>query len=400
MGRAWGVVIMLFFVGGLNYLDRSLLAVMRTSVIEKIPMTDADFGLLLSLFAWVTAALSPICGFLADRFKRSWIVTGSLITWSAVTLLTAFCTKYDHLIVSRLFLAVCEACYLPAALALITDYHDERSRSLATGVHITGLSLGAAISGIGGMFAERYSWNFAYGIFGVLGLGMSVVLIFFLRDPPKISHRPEARPEVSFSKAVKSLFASPAFIIVMVNFGLCSFAVGGVIGWMPTFLKERFQLTQGIAGISATGYFNVAAVCGLLIGGAVADRWSRVNSRSRLLISSIGLALSAPCMMVIGAGGELPHVLVGLGLLGFFYMAAIVHTMPILCQVVDERFRSTAYGILNLLAGFMGGNAIYVCGVMRDAGLDFRWYLYGSAVCLAVSAGLFFGVKPRVATTS
>lgn len=99
--RAWLVVGLLWFVGLLNYLDRVMLTTMRGSLVEAIPMTDAQFGLLTSVFLWVYAALSPFAGFLADRFSRTKVIVFSLLSWSIVTWLTGFATTYGELLLTR-----------------------------------------------------------------------------------------------------------------------------------------------------------------------------------------------------------------------------------------------------------------------------------------------------------
>lgn len=392
--RAWLVVGLLFFVGGLNYLDRSLLAVMRSSVMEEIPMTEAQFGLLLGVYAWITALLSPFLGYLADRFNRSAVIIGSLLIWSVITALTAHAVTYEQLLACRIALAISEACYLPAALALITDYHRGPTRSRATSVHIVGLSLGAAISGVGGMLATRFSWHMPYSFFGLVGIALTAVIAFPLRDPPRAPSEAKADTQVRFGPALVSLFGYSSFIIVFIYFGLAAFATGGINSWMPTYLKEEFHLTQGAAGMSATGYFNIAGVIGMLLGGFWADRWSRTNPRGRILSAFVGKILAAPCVLLMALSSSLSVALFGLAAFGLSYMIAGVQTMPILCQVTDPRYRSTAYGVLNFLAGTLAGVATYVCGALRDANIDFKWYLFFSAASLVVCALLLLRIKP------
>src|ERR1051325_10653610 len=101
LGRAWAVVVLLAIVGGLNYLDRNMILTMRKSIIAAVPMNEAQFGLLTSIFLWVYGLLSPIAGFLADRFSRSRVIIGSLCVWSAVTWLTAHATTFGALLTAR-----------------------------------------------------------------------------------------------------------------------------------------------------------------------------------------------------------------------------------------------------------------------------------------------------------
>jgi MFS family permease len=157
--RAWLMVGLLWVVGCLNYLDRVMITTMRGSLKETIPMTDAQFGLLTTAFLLVYALLSPLAGFLADRFNRSRVIIGSLLVWSLVTWLTAHAKTYDQLLTTRLLMGVSEACFLPAALALVADYHRGTTRSLATGIVLGGVMIGAAMGGLGGWIAERHHWS-------------------------------------------------------------------------------------------------------------------------------------------------------------------------------------------------------------------------------------------------
>ncbi|RYE19997.1 MAG: MFS transporter, partial [Sphingobacteriaceae bacterium] len=162
LSKAWLTVGLLCVVGCLNYLDRTMIATMRESVVKAIPMTNAQFGLLTSVFLWVYGFLSPVAGFLADRFNRSRVIIGSLLVWSLITLSTSYVKTYEQLLITRALMGISEACYIPAALALIVDYHKGSTRSLATGIHIAGITLGSSLGFLGGWIAEKHSWTTAF----------------------------------------------------------------------------------------------------------------------------------------------------------------------------------------------------------------------------------------------
>ena len=391
--RGWLVVGLLFFAGALLSIDRSLISVMRSSIMEEIPMTESQFGFLMAIYTWVYAFLSPFLGFLADRLNRSAVLSWSLLLWSLVTMLTAYAETYDQLLACRVALAITEASYLPCALALITDYHRGSTRSRATSVHIVGISIGAALSGVGGMLATRYSWQMPYTYFGLAGMVLSGVLICFLRDPPRATADARTAVQVTFGRGLASLFGYRSFTIVFLYFGLAALATGGLHSWLPTYLKEHFQMTQGAAGLAATGYINIAAMVGLLIGGVWADHWCRTNSRGNIFVACIALAVSAPCVLLITAN-SFGWAMLGLSIFGLSYSVGGVQTMPILCQVTDPRYRSTAYGVLNLLAASMSGLGTYACGAMRDAHIDFKWYVFTASAILVVCSMLLFRIKP------
>src|SRR5262249_4997404 len=160
--RAWWILALLYLVAVSYYLTRNMLTTMHDSIVAAIPMTDTQFGLLISVFLWVYALMNPLGGALADRFSRRAVSIASMLAWSAVTVLTAYATTFPQLLALRAIMGVSQGCYMPAASALITDYHRGPTRSLAVGLHITGLVLGSTFSGLGGWLAERRDWVYAF----------------------------------------------------------------------------------------------------------------------------------------------------------------------------------------------------------------------------------------------
>ncbi len=399
--RAWLVVGLLWAVGLLNYLDRVMITTMRGSLLEAIPMTDAQFGLLTSVFLLVYAVLSPFAGYLADRFDRSRVIIGSLFLWSLVTWLTAHARTYEQLLMTRAAMGLSEACYLPAALALIADYHRGPTRSLATGLHLSGVMVGAALGGVGGWLAEHRGWAYAFDLFGLIGLGYSLVLLFLLRGPagsaPPASARSASATRVRFGEALVSLFRQPAFLVALCFWGLLGLGGWAVTGWMPTYLGEHFHLGQGSAGLSATAYTNCAGLVGMLVGGAWADRWSRTNPRARLLVPIIGLSVAAPAILLAASTPVLALALLALVFYGLARTFVDANMMPILCLIADPRYRATGYGVLNFFGCAAGGVAIYAGGWLRDAHVDISRVFQFGALTIAGCAVLLWFIRPRPA---
>ena len=397
--RAWLIVGLLWMVGCFNYLDRVMITTMRGSIVDAIPMTDAQFGLLTSIFLWVYGLLSPFAGFLADRFNRSRVIIGSLFAWSAITWLTAHATTFGELLATRALMGVSEACYIPAALALIADYHRGTTRSLATGVHMSGIMVGSGLGGLGGWIAERHGWNHAFLIFGLGGIGYSVVLALLLRDAPRddgsATPTATAAPKVRLGEALTSLFARRAFLIALAYWGLLGLAGWAVVGWMPTYLNEQFHLSQGTAGLSATGYIQGASLVGVLLGGWWADRWSRNDERGRVLVPMIGLLIAVPGIFIASSVTVLPVALAGLVIFGVTKAFSDPNMMPILCSVTDPRFRATGYGVLNFCSCLIGGLSIYAGGALRDAHVNVSWMFRFAALTIIVCATLLYFVRPQ-----
>ena len=149
----WVVVGLLWIVGLLNYLYRQMLATMRPAMQSSIAELQSaeNFGYLMGIFLWIYGFMSPVSGLIADKFSKKWLIVGSLFVWSGVTFTMGYATSYNELYWLRATMGISEALYLPTALAMITEFHQARTRSLAVGIHMTGLYVGTALGG----FAAR-----------------------------------------------------------------------------------------------------------------------------------------------------------------------------------------------------------------------------------------------------
>jgi len=396
-GRAWLVLGLLWAAACSYYMTRNLFVTMHGSIEAAIPMTETQFGLLTSVFLWVYAALNPLGGLLADRFNRSIVIIVSMLAWSAVTLLTAYARTFPQLLVLRAIMGISQACYMPSASALVTDYHRGRTRSLATGLHMGGLVVGAILGGMSGWLAETHAWSYSFILFGLPSLAFAIVLAVWLRDPPEASGtglRPSGAvakgPPIRVGAALASLLTTWSVLAIVLVSALQNAVSWILIGWMPTYMHEHFKMGQGAAGISATGYVYVTQLFSLLLSGIWADRWSRRNGRARIWVPVIGLAIAAPGFWLAGHSVILGSTIVCLCLWGLAVGCLGSNVMPVLCMVTDRRYRATAYGLTNAAGAVAGGLAIYGAGVMRDLQIDLSKSLIFAGLCAALCALLFF----------
>ena len=396
--QAWLCVALLWIVACLNYLDRIILTTMHDSLTAAIPMTEKQFGLLTSMFLWVYGALSPFAGFLADRFSRRKVIIGSLFAWSVITWLTGQAKTFDQLLFARSIMGISEAFYIPAGMALIMDFHRGPTRSLANGIHVSGVFVGSALGGMGGWLAEKQGWAYAFKLFGLIGVVYSVALIFLLRDGPR-----EQSPSLTASEpvtktnlwpALKSLFSHRSFFLAMIFWGVLGLVGWGIAGWMPTYFKERFNLTQSAAGFSVMGYLQAATLIGVIAGGLLTDRWGRLAEKNRITITVIGLCLAAPGILLTANTSLLFFALAGLVIYGLTRSLADANMMPILCLVTDPRYRATGYGILNMFNCLIAGLTVYAGGWLRDAHVAVSRVFQVSSVTLIIAALVLFWVKP------
>ena len=396
--RAWLVVAMLFPVALLNYLDRMMVATMRTSIRADIPTiaNDADFGFLMALFMWVYALMSPVGGFLADRFNRRWMVILSLFIWSLMTWFTGHAHTFNQMAWTRALMGMSEAFYIPAALALIADFHPGPTRSRAIGIHMCGIYAGQALGGVGGYIADTSSWRNAFYWFGAAGILYAIFLMFTLHDVKKQTTADEvAKQKVGVGSSLRVLLGTGAFLILVVYFTLPGIPGWAIKNWLPTFLATEFNLKQGPAGMSATGYVTLACFAGALLGGVLADRAMRVTPRGRIYISAIGMGLCVPALIGLGNVGSLGAAIVCMMLFGLGFGFFDANNMPILCQIVRPEYRATGYGIMNMIGVASGAGVTMLMGTMRDHGISLGMAFTISAAVTAMAGLLILLIRPQ-----
>ncbi len=394
----WLLVALLCVVGCLNYLDRMMITTMRTSIVEAIPMSDGQFGLLTSVFLWVYGFASPIAGYLADRFNRSKVIIASLFIWSLVTWLTSLATSFEQLLAARAIMGLSEACYIPAALALIVDYHPGKTKSTATGIHVGGVFVGQSLGFIGGWLAETHSWNYAFSIFGILGVIYALFLIFILKDNPVAGAARQAassQEQIGFINGLGKLFCNRSFNLVLAVWGLAGAISWMVSGWLPTFYKEHFDLSQTEAGLYATAYFFPAMLVGVIAGGTIADWWSKSNNRARILLPALGFLIAVPGVFLASYTNFLWITVIGFTLYAFTRPFIDANMMPILEMIADKRYLATGFGVLNFCSCVIGGIGIYAAGALRDGHVNLSLIFQIAALTMVVCALLLFRLKPK-----
>jgi MFS family permease len=302
------------------------------------------------------------------------------------------------LLAARAFMGVSEACYIPAALALIADYHRGPTRSLATGLHMSGIYAGMSLGGLGGYLAEWFSWRWAFGGLGCVGVCYAVVLSLCLHDaPPAVASEVDASEvePLTVSYACRGLLGRGAFWILLLVTAMFGIANWGINGWLPTYLRDHFSLGLGAAGLSATAYIQAASFGGVLYGGRWADQWSQRNPRGRALVPAIGFAAAAPFLLLAASTNVLPLAIVGLIVYGLSRGFFDANLMPVLRQVTDQRLSATGYALLNVVSCATGGITIWLAGRLKDYHVDLGQVFKFSAAAILMAAFLLLALRPK-----
>lgn len=398
----WVVVALLWVVALLNYMDRQMLSTMQEAMkadIVELGKAEA-FGALMAVFLWIYGFMSPVAGMVADRVSRKWLVVGSLFVWSAVTYLMGYADSFQELYWLRAFMGVSEALYIPSALSLIADWHQDKSRSLAIGIHMTGLYVGQAVGGFGATVASAFSWHTAFQWFGIIGIVYSVVLLLFLHENPERVETAKLQPAAGGKKSsvfggLSVVLSNWAFWVILFYFAAPSLPGWATKNWLPTLFAGSLNIPMAEAGPLSTITIAVSSFIGVIVGGVVSDRWVRKNIRGRVYTGAIGLGMTIPSLLLLGMGDSFVSV-VGAGLLfGIGYGIFDANNMPILCQFVSAKHRGTAYGIMNMTGVFAGAAVTHLLGRWTDGGnLGLGFAMLSGIVLVALLLQLYF-LRPK-----
>ena len=398
----WVVVGLLWFVALLNYMDRQMLSTMRDSMMVDIAELEsaANFGRLMAVFLWIYGLMSPVAGIIADRLNRKWLIVGSLFVWSTVTLLMGYSTDFDQLYILRALMGVSEALYIPAGLSLIADFHSNKTRSLAIGIHMTGLYTGQAIGGFGATVAKAYSWESTFHWFGIVGIVYSIILILFLREK-KVDNKPQRKEEkkekVPIFKGLAMLATNVWFWVILLYFATPSLPGWATKNWLPTLFSTNLSIDMSQAGPMSTITIALSSFIGVILGGILSDRWVQKNIRGRIYTGAIGLGLTIPALLLLGFGTSFLTVVGGALCFGFGYGMFDANNMPILCQFVSSKYRATVYGLMNMTGVFAGAFITNLLGKSTDSGTLGSDFATLSILVFAVLCVQLLCLRPKVA---
>jgi MFS family permease len=368
---------------------------------RDLNLTATQLGLVATVFNWTYGLLVPFGGYFGDRLRRKWVISLSLILWSAATMFTGWAGGLVSLIVLRsLATGAGESFYYPSATSLIGQFH-QRTRALAMSVHQTALYVGVVVSGaITGYLAQTYSWRHSFYFFGIGGMLLGLILAWRLKDTPhpvtteKSSDQLERLPA---SAVFRELRKKPTFFLLAIAFAGMAFVDIGYVTWMPTFLQENFGMSKTSAGFSSMFYHHFAAFIAILAAGRFTDAVARRGRRSiRIEVQTLALFCGAPFIALMGFGKTPVMCFLGMGVFGIFRGIYESNLYATLFEVIPPRLRSSAVGGMICSAFLVGATSPLIMGAMKArTGLGFTLgglsvvYVF-SGVVMLIAWALFF----------
>lgn len=380
----WKLVALLFVAGTLNYADRTAISAVFPLLRDDLQLSDMALGTVGTLFLWAYALGSPAAGYLADRMSRSRLVVGSLAAWSLIMVLTGLAWNLPALLVLRVLLGLAECAYLPAAVALVADFHDAGTRATAISLHSQGLGFGPVLgASAAGFLGDRFGWR--SGFFALGGAGLLLALAMRRRLLDRAVPDPSALPVRSkgaFVRNLRAVLRIPSCWILLLQGMAISAAIWMFLNWLPLYFNETFGMSLAAAGFAATFLPKIATTAGSLGGAVLSDRMARTQGERRMLLQSGAYLCAAPFLLVFL--GDTPFWPLAGGIACFYLFRSLgsVNDTPLVCDLLPPRQRSTALGLYNMVNTLAGGVGILAAGFgKRHFGL----------------AGVFAGVSALIA---
>jgi predicted MFS family arabinose efflux permease len=370
----------------LNHADRQVVYTLFPALQKEFGYSDAVVGLTGALFLWVYGLCSPVAGILGDRHSKTKLVALSLAIWSGITMLSGFSPNGASLLVCRALLGVSESVFMPAAYALMAAAHGPETRSKAIGIFATSQLVGVAAGGsLSGFVAERLHWRASFWLLGGAGLLFTLPLARFFQSIPRSFHGTASAEPVRLSTFF-GLLRIPSLKIVTTYVAIATFGLFLVYTWLPTFLYDKFHLGLARAGFEASVYPQIGTAFGLLVGGALADRYYQRVRSARFWVVVTAFFGGAPCIYLLGSSVTLEPTRIAAMGFGFFAGFIAANQAASAFDVVPAALRSSTVGMLNFLGASVSGFAPFLGGLARRTiGVD---RLMAFTSLLYVAAGL------------
>ena len=370
----WLLIAMLSCAFFFHQADRALFGLLTIPIQKDIGLTDVQIGWINTTLSWTLAAMTVVAGFVGDRCSRKWLITLSLIAWSLMTVCMGFIGGFwGALFFRSIATGVGESFYAPSAYALIAVHH-KKTRSLALSIHQAALYVGLMVSGlvVAWLLGFLGSWRSVFIAFGVAGCLLGIMFIWTLKDGDgegrkKVKVEGEGeRVRIGLGESLRAYFCNPSALCATAGFVAIVFVNNAYLFWAPKFAAEKFAIDVGEAGKGVMLWHHLFAFGAILLGGIVTDRFVSKMPRFRLGFQIIALLSGAPMLLWVGFSGSFVTLLVAASAYGVFRGFFEVNTHASLFDVVPQQFRSTAIGLLNMIAFFFGGLSGVAMGALSQ----------------------------------
>jgi predicted MFS family arabinose efflux permease len=354
--RRW-FLFLLVLTYTLNFVDRTIVAVLAQPIKEALNLSDTQIGLLGGLaFALVYTLLGVFMARLAERYSRVVIMTVAIAIWSAMTALGGLVSNFWQLAFARAGVGVGEAGFLPTSHSLISDHFPPSRRATALAIFALGIPLGSLTGAFaGGWIAEHLSWRSAFFVVGAPGLLVALLVLFTFKEPPRGMNDSEAVGETPSTLAVLRRMASKPAMLWAIAGATCASTGGyGVGNFLGPHLIRHFHLTLSQAGVVGGLIVGAPPCIGALFGGVIADWVGKRDKRGYGWVPAAGLLFAAPFYMagLMQPGWQVFFALMLIAGVGQqFYLGP---TFGVVNNAMHPQMRATAVAFMSVCLNLIG----------------------------------------------
>ncbi|HBO1995418.1 TPA: MFS transporter [Pseudomonas aeruginosa] len=356
----WFTLAMLTAVYLMSVADRNIFAILLPHIKAEMSLSDTQLGLLSGVaFGIFYGALGIPIAYLADRYNRRNIITGSLAIFSVMTVVCGMAGNFVQMLFARMGVGVGEAGTSPPSHAMLADYFPPERRTMAMGVLTMGGFIGMLVGFVaGGMVADAYGWRAAFYTLGLPGLLLSILLWLTVKEPQRGLTEGKAASEntahIGFGEAFGLLWRQKTYRHCLAIFCLSSFMCYGMFVWIPTYLVRIFGMDTREIGVMFGLVVSLAGIAGALSSGWVVDALAKRDQRWGLWVLAV-MSIAVTPFMLFGFTTESSM----LAILSFaapsYLMAFITPAIIVLAQrLAPLRARSMASAVLFFSSSLLG----------------------------------------------
>lgn len=404
-GYSYYLFTLLFLLYLFNYIDRVVVTSLFPFIQKDWGLTDTQCGMLVSVVYWSIVLCTFPVSIFVDRWSRKKMIGLMALLWSLATAACAFTKTFPQLLVARTGIGIGEAGFAPGGTAMLSGLFPQERRSRMIGFWNAAIPLGSAIGiAIGGIVAEYWGWQSAFGLVAVPG-ALVAILFFFIKDyktvelVKTVGNGVNVKTPVKMSKMdiFRDFIHAPSLMLTNIGFAGVIFTTTSIITWLPTYYHRVENIPMSQAGVK-TGAIMILAIIGGPVGGWLADVWFKRQASSRLLLPAISTALTAIVLFValtfFQGKAQYPVLL----LMGVLIVAFAPSAISVTQEVIHPGLRAISYAVCVIVQNLFGAAmAPIVLGAISDAyGIKaaisiLPFFLIGSAVLFY--AGSFFYEK-------
>lgn len=364
------VFALLFLLYMFDYIDRTVVTSMFTSIEADLGISHTQSGMLVSAVYWAIVLLTFPVSLLVDRWSRTKTIGLMAILWSLATALCALTGNFIQLFFARMLIGVGEAGYAPGGSAMISGLYPIEKRSRMMGFWNASIPLGTAIGVfLGGIIATRLGWKHAFGLVAFPGL-IVAILFLFVKDYKTVDlsffDKSNQKVRMERKDIIREFLSRRSIIFTYFGITASIFVTTSLLTWLSTYFQTTRELAQDKAGTMVSSIMALALV-GAPLGGILADKWRRTNISARLLLPAISTFVSAVLLFLglylfKGIIQYVTFLIMGITIMMFISGAASVTQ-----DVIHPGLRATSYSIAVVVQNLLGASmAPIVIGFIYD----------------------------------